>query len=77
MQQLGGAQGSLDPNAMLVGQSGPCVDPADINTQMQTLMTEPFVMGLREFFQMALEKLRSEPHKRDEFLNLCRTLDRL
>ena len=49
----------------------------DLNEQMDALMNEPFVKKIKDFFCITLEKMKNEPAKRTEFLNLCRTFDTL
>ena len=52
-------------------------DENDIDEQMKTLMSEPFVQRIKDFFSMTLEKIKQEPAKKSEFLSLCRTFDSL
>lgn len=40
-------------------------------------MNEPFVQRIKDFFSLTLEKVKNDPDKRNEFLSLCRTLDKL
>ena len=47
----------------------------DLDAQMNTLINEPFVLRIKDFFTIALDKIKKFPEKRQEFLNLCRTFD--
>ena len=49
----------------------------DVDEQMQTLMNEPFVQRIKDFFSLALEKFKNDQEKRNEFLRLCKTFDQL
>ena len=69
---------------MISGEGGGIVVPedlpsyqngGDLDAQMNTLINEPFVLRIKDFFTIALEKIKHEPEKRSEFLNLCRTFD--
>lgn len=40
----------------------------DVDEQMQTLMNEPFVQSIKDFFSMTLEKFKNDQMKRNEFL---------
>ena len=48
---------------------------SDLDAQMNTLINEPFVLRIKDFFTIALDKIKNMPEKRQEFLNLCRTFD--
>jgi len=40
-------------------------------------MNEPFVRRLKDFFSLTLEKIKNDQDKRNEFLSLCRTFEKL
>ena len=48
----------------------------DVDEQMHTLMNEPFVLRIQDFFNLTLEKIKNDQDKRNEFLGLCRTFDK-
>lgn len=48
----------------------------DVDEQMHTLMNEPFVLRIQDFFNLTLEKIKNDHDKRNEFLSLCRTFDK-
>lgn len=47
-----------------------------INEQVQDLINMPFVQRVTEFFKMTLEKMKNEPAKRAEFINLIIDLEK-
>ena len=49
----------------------------DIDEQMTTLMNEPFVQRIKDFFSLSLERLKNQTDRKSEFLNLCRTFNQL
>ena len=49
----------------------------DIDEQMTTLMNEPFVQRIKDFFSLSLERLKNQTDRKSQFLNLCRTFNQL
>ena len=60
--------GGLEDHAMQPNEQ-------DLKDQMLTLMNEPFVQCIKDFFFLTLEKFKHDQDKRAEFLALCRTFD--
>ena len=50
---------------------------SDVDEQMDTLMNEPFVQRIKDFFTLTLEKVKHDPQKRNQFHALCQTFDKL
>ena len=50
---------------------------SDVDAQMDTLMNEPFVQNIKDFFELTLSKMKLDPQKCNQFKTLCQTFDML
>ena len=74
---LASDNGRMDVDELHAHQHVLMANENDLDEQMQTLMNEPFVQRVKDFFSLTLEKIKNDHDKRNEFLALCRTLDKL